>query len=357
MALLAAYNFDESSGDFLDVTSGGHNIPLGANGARGAGHTGNALTKISTGMPVLADPAIGQTAHRTVMFWLLGTGTTWWVRWNADALGSGAWGILNLSGFVCVQARDGSGALLSPRPQVALPGDGLWHHYAATYDGSTVRLFVDGTQVSSGALAGGLYASANRIDLAEWSTAATFMDDLRIFDTALTQPDIATMMTTPVTASSESHAGSVTLAASTSLPGAGVKAATRAAGLTAGAAVNGSGGKAAAGPSVLAATGAVGAVGARASTGSAALSATVVAAVTGVHAGAGETGLPSTSVLAASGTSARFGSVTLSATARLSAVAVGDEGDITVTATLAPQLRPAVSVGPRRWAASLEAQP
>lgn len=200
MALLAAYNFDESSGDFLDVTGAGHHIPIGSNAARAAGHTGNALTKVNTGLPVLADPAIGQTATRTVMFWLRGTGGTWWVRWNADALGSGAWGILNLGGFVCVQARDASGALLTPRPQVEVPGDDAWHHYAATYDGSTVRLYLDATMVSSGALAGGLYATADRVDLAEWSTAATFLDDLRIFDEALDQPTIATLMDTPVAA-------------------------------------------------------------------------------------------------------------------------------------------------------------
>jgi hypothetical protein len=200
MTLLAAYNFDESSGDFLDVTGGGHNIPIGTNAARAEGHTGSALTKINTGLPVLAQPAIGQTAARTIMFWLLGTGGTWWVRWNADALGSGTWGILNLSGNVAVQARDTSGALLSPRPQVPHPSDGQWHHYAATYDGATVRLYLDAVQVSSGSLAGGLYASADRVDVAEWSTAATFMDDLRIYDEALDQATIATLMDTPVTA-------------------------------------------------------------------------------------------------------------------------------------------------------------
>lgn len=210
MTLLAAYNFDEASGDFLDVTGGGHQIPIGANAARAAGHSGNALTKVNTGLPVLADPAIGQTATRTVMFWLRGTGGTWWIRWNADALGSGAWGILNLSGFACVQARDASGALLTPRPQIAVPVDDEWHHYAATYDGATVRLYLDAVQVSSGALAGGLYATADRVDLAEWSTAATFMDDLRIYDEALDQATIATLMDTPVAAGPTEVVGSGT---------------------------------------------------------------------------------------------------------------------------------------------------
>lgn len=317
MALLAAYNFDESSGDFLDVTGGGHHIPLGANAARGAGHTGNALTKISTGLPVLAEPAIGQSANRTLMFWLRGTGGTWWVRWNSDALGSGAWGLLNLSGFACVQARDGAGVLLAPRPQVAIPGDGGWHHYAATYDGATVRLYLDGVEVSSGALAGGLYATADRVDVAEWSTAATFMDDLRIYDEALDQPTIATLMDTPVTAGGESHSGTVTLSASAAVIRAGSKTTSGAAGLVASAATT----------------------------------------EVGVHVGVQSSVLPSTAALSVSGTSVRYGTVTLSAAARVTAAAVGDDRDVTVTATLAPQDRITSALAARRWTATLEAQP
>lgn len=357
MTLLAAYNFDEASGDFLDVTGNGHDIQIGANAARAAGHTGSALTKISTGMPVVADPAIGQTAHRTIMFWLLGTGGTWWVRWQSDSLGSGTWGILLLSGAVAVQARDAAGTLLSPRPQVPHPDDGQWHHYAATYDGSTVRLYLDGTLVDSGALAGGLYTSADRVDVAEWSTAATFMDDLRIYDEALDQPTIATLMDTPVEPGGGPVAGSVSLAATAGLAVSGVARRSGTVTLTASAGLTGVGSKTASGTAAFAASAALAASGARRAAGTVLFAAAAALATVGAKTDRGARTLAAVAGLAAAGTSRRSGTVTLSATATLTAARAGEQRDITLTATLAPQPAAPVTVGARRWTATLGDQP
>ena len=38
---------------------------------------------------------------------------------------------------------------------------GGWHHVAATYDGATVRLYVDGAQVTSGSLSTPLATNTN----------------------------------------------------------------------------------------------------------------------------------------------------------------------------------------------------
>lgn len=200
--LLAAYNFD-SGPVVLDRSGNGRHLDLtGSNGvltADGDGHGGGrALTKAGAVMPAIT-PAFGQTERRTVMCWVRGSGVVWWVRWPIPALGdSGGWGLLNLSGTITVQARS---ATTLARAQAAAPADQAtaWHHYAGTYDGTDVRLFVDGALAASAALAGPLRTDANRVDLAEWTTSDTRMDDLRIYDEALTGSQITALMNTPVT--------------------------------------------------------------------------------------------------------------------------------------------------------------
>ena len=187
MALLAAYN------DY-------HFSLAGTNAARTGGHTNNGLTKSAAGgMPVLPVglTAASQSANRTVMVWARGTGGIWYIRWQVDSINSGAWGILHVSPNIAVQARNASGFV---RPGAPIPGDGGWHHYAGTYDGTTARFFLDGVEVASAVLSPPMRTDADRIDLMEWSDANTSIDDLRIYDAALLEAEIATLMATPVTA-------------------------------------------------------------------------------------------------------------------------------------------------------------
>ena len=78
-----------------------------------------------------------------------------------------------------------------------------WTHLASTYDGTTLRLFVNGVQVSSRAVSGSMAASAGVLGIggngvwAEWF--AGLIDEVRVYDRALTAAEIGTDMTTPVT--------------------------------------------------------------------------------------------------------------------------------------------------------------
>ena len=83
----------------------------------------------------------------------------------------------------------------------ALPAN-TWTHLAETFDGTTLRLYVNGTQVSSMAKAGSIVTSTNALQIGGDSLYGQYfaglIDDVRVYNNALSQSQIATDMTTPV---------------------------------------------------------------------------------------------------------------------------------------------------------------
>jgi hypothetical protein len=79
---------------------------------------------------------------------------------------------------------------------------GAWAHLAASYDGTTLRLYVNGTQVTTLATSGSIAASTGALKLGgngvwgEWF--AGLMDDVRLYNRALTAAEIQSEMSTPV---------------------------------------------------------------------------------------------------------------------------------------------------------------
>lgn len=195
--LLAEYSFNESDGNFIDNSGNGHNFSVaGSDGLYTAdGRTDGGLTKNGATMPIVANPAFGQTANRTVLLWIRGGGEVWQIRWSVESIGSGAWGILKIGGMMGIQARNATGFV---RPSAVAPTDDEWHHYAGTYDGTTVKLYIDGVLAASDTIIGPLRTDADYIDIAEWETTGTTFDDLRIYDEALDQAAIQLAMNTPV---------------------------------------------------------------------------------------------------------------------------------------------------------------
>jgi hypothetical protein len=78
-----------------------------------------------------------------------------------------------------------------------------WNHLAATFDGTTLRLFVNGTQVSSRAVTGDITTSASPLRLggnAVWGEYfGGLMDDVRIYNRPLSVEEIQADMNAPVT--------------------------------------------------------------------------------------------------------------------------------------------------------------
>ena len=72
---------------------------------------------------------------------------------------------------------------------------GQWHHVAATYDGSMVKLYVDGSKVAEKSVTSGSISSSNRITIgANGSLSGAFINgyinDARVYDHALSQKEV-----------------------------------------------------------------------------------------------------------------------------------------------------------------------
>jgi hypothetical protein len=82
------------------------------------------------------------------------------------------------------------------------PALNTWTHLAATYDTTTIRLYVNGTQVATAARTGALTSSTGALRLGgnglwgEWFAGQ--LDDVRVYNTTLTAAEIQADMAKPV---------------------------------------------------------------------------------------------------------------------------------------------------------------
>ena len=77
-----------------------------------------------------------------------------------------------------------------------------WSYLAVTYDGSQVKFYLNGTLVMAQPLSVSITARGNPINIGADNTPAQFttgmLDDLRIYNRALTQSQVQSDMVTPV---------------------------------------------------------------------------------------------------------------------------------------------------------------
>jgi hypothetical protein len=79
---------------------------------------------------------------------------------------------------------------------------GSWTHVALTYSGSQLVLFVNGVQVASAAVSGAIQASSSPLWIGGnqpyGEYFAGLIDDVRVYNRALSQTEIQTDMATPL---------------------------------------------------------------------------------------------------------------------------------------------------------------
>lgn len=192
MNRLAAWNFNESSGDVLDINGTGHDFPLSGNNIRiGSGHSGNGLTQSASDVllaPSSILPSL-KTPRRSIAAWIRETSPVigWVGQFYVSSIDSGSWGILFISNQWCIQARNAGGFV---RASVARPTDSLFHHVVGTYDETNVKLYLDGALVSTQPITQPLRTDADQLYILQTTGSAVTIDDLQYFDTALTPSEV-----------------------------------------------------------------------------------------------------------------------------------------------------------------------
>src|SRR5207245_7665367 len=82
------------------------------------------------------------------------------------------------------------------------PALNSWTHVAATYDGATLRIYANGVLQASKAVSGAITTSTGALRIGgdsvwgEWF--AGLIDDVRVYNRALTATELQTDMNTPV---------------------------------------------------------------------------------------------------------------------------------------------------------------
>jgi hypothetical protein len=78
-----------------------------------------------------------------------------------------------------------------------------WTHLAGTYDGATLRLYVNGVQVSSRAQTGQIAISTNPLEIGGDSVYGQYfpgsIDEVRVYNRALNAAEVQQDMNTPIT--------------------------------------------------------------------------------------------------------------------------------------------------------------
>jgi glucose/arabinose dehydrogenase/fibronectin type 3 domain-containing protein len=203
--LVAGYTFDAGSGTTTADSSGNNNTGTISGAAWDAGKFGGALKfdgsndvvkvpssaslNLSTGLTLAAwvQPTASQQGWRTIM---QKENDAWFL--NASN-GSGP---LHPAGGVTANGNDSivTGPTASPLHQ--------WTHVAMTYDGATVRLYVNGTQVSTNAKSGTLQQTTNPLSIGGNTPYGEYfgglLDEVRVYNRALSATEVQTAMTWPL---------------------------------------------------------------------------------------------------------------------------------------------------------------
>ncbi|MGH2797258.1 MAG: LamG-like jellyroll fold domain-containing protein, partial [Thermoleophilaceae bacterium] len=204
--LVAAYSFDIGAGTLVRDASG-HGNDGTISGAlwSSAGKYGSALSfnGVNSWVTVPDAPSLDLTSGMTLEAWVrpavLGTG--WRTVLFKEQPGNLVYGLYaNRSSRVPVAQVDVGGVQdVNGTTQLQLDA---WSHLAATYDGATLRLYVNGVEAGIVGRPGGILTSAGVLHIGgnsvwpEWFNG--LIDEVRVYDRPLSQAEIQADMNTSV---------------------------------------------------------------------------------------------------------------------------------------------------------------
>ena len=201
--LVAAYGFEEASGTTAQDQIGLHNGTLAGATRVTTGRFGRALSfdGVDDSVTVPHDAALNLTSGMTLEAWV-----------RPSALGSSLRSVLmkeRPAGFDYSLLADTAAShptanvLTTSAFEAAGPaslGLSTWTHLAQTWNGSTLRLYIDGAEVATQPSTGSLVTSTGQVRIG--GTSGQFfsglIDEVRIYNHARTAAEIAADMATAV---------------------------------------------------------------------------------------------------------------------------------------------------------------
>jgi hypothetical protein len=210
--LVAAYGFNEASGTTTVDASGNNLTGTLSNATRtAAGKFGGALLFNGVNVWVtvadanVLDLTTGMTLEAGVNPTASGGGGSWRNVLIKERAGGEVYNLYanaeTNAPVVYVVGAAQTGTPLDARAPAAVPLN-TWTHLAATYDGTMLRLFVNGTPVGTRAVAGTLVASTGALRIGGNSVWGEYfqgsLDEIRIYNRALSTAEIVTDMTAPI---------------------------------------------------------------------------------------------------------------------------------------------------------------
>ena len=204
VGLVAEYSFNEGVGTTVSDASGNsnHGIVSGASWST-LGKYGGALSfdGVNDWVTINDSASLDLTNGMTLEAWVQ---PTTFANWKSVILkerpGDFVYAFYTNANRPSVWIQTSSSTGSEGASQLPLNS---WSHLAATYDGSALRLYVNGVQVSSQAATGNIIASADPLRIGGnsiWSSEFFngLIDEVRIYNRALTQAEIQTDMNTAV---------------------------------------------------------------------------------------------------------------------------------------------------------------
>ncbi len=205
LGLVAAYSFNEGSGNTVaDVSGNGNNGTITAATWTTSGKFGNALTFNGTNAQVSVPNAssLRLTNGMTLEAWVYPTSTPTGWRSVIDK---------NVDGYYLMASTTpnnrpaGGGTWASGNQNTigtAVLTVNSWTHLATTFDGATVRLYVNGALVTSQAQASTLSVTTGTLQIGGDGYPGEFfaglIDEVRVYSRALSAAEIQTDMNTAV---------------------------------------------------------------------------------------------------------------------------------------------------------------
>jgi hypothetical protein len=203
--LVAAYNFDEASGStVLDRSTSGLNGTITGATRTTAGHTLGALTFSAANQWVtVADNALLDVTRVTVSAWVRPTTLSGWRTVVMKETANG----LAYTLYAHDNAPQPAGYVNTGGSDIAATGTAAlatntWTHLAMTFDGAALRFYVNGTLVRTVNTTGNIVNGTGPLRIggnAPWGEYfAGQIDDVRVYNRALTLTEIQADMNAPV---------------------------------------------------------------------------------------------------------------------------------------------------------------